>query len=78
MGVDIQEISSLFRISFNLFNIPFAITIGLYLLWQQLGPSSLTLVGMMLVISPLTTFIFKKINQIQTKHMELKDERMKQ
>ena len=78
VGVDIPEISSFFRTSFDLFNIPFATCIGLYLLWQYLGPASLTMIAVVLVVGPVTTFIFKKIDHIQTKHMEFKDKRMEQ
>ena len=78
MGVDIQEVSSICRRSFNIFAIPLSISIGVYLLWQYLGPSSLTLFAVTLAVSPLTTFVSKRMNKFQTIQMSLKDKRMEQ
>ncbi|CAG2179119.1 unnamed protein product, partial [Oppiella nova] len=45
---------------------------------SQLGPSSLTLLAVMLIVGPFTTFVMTRIDTLQTKQMQLKDKRMEQ
>ncbi|CAG2164134.1 unnamed protein product, partial [Oppiella nova] len=78
MGVDVTEICDFFRSMTALYAVPMNLMIGGYILWRQLGPSSLTLFVMMAIVGPLNTFIMRKINGLQTKQMELKDKRMEQ
>ncbi|CAG2171209.1 unnamed protein product, partial [Oppiella nova] len=78
MGVDIGEVCDLLHSMTTLYSIPTSLGIGVYILWQQLGPSSLTMFGVMLVVGPFTTYIMKRIDDFQTKQMELKDKRMEQ
>ncbi|CAG2174781.1 unnamed protein product, partial [Oppiella nova] len=78
MGVDVTEICDFFRSMTSLYAVPLSLMIGGYILWRQLGPSSLTLFVMMAIVGPLNTLIMRKINGLQTKQMELKDKRMEQ
>jgi ATP-binding cassette subfamily C (CFTR/MRP) protein 1 len=78
MGVDVVEICDFIRFMTDMLAIPLAIGIGEYILWQQLGPSSLTLLAVMLIVGPFTTFVMTRIDTLQTKQMQLKDKRMEQ
>ena len=78
LGVDIQQISTFAQDSYNLFSIPLSIGIGIYIMWQYLGPSSLTLLGVMLTVGPITMIVMKRMGSLQSRQMELKDKRMEQ
>ncbi|CAG2175059.1 unnamed protein product, partial [Oppiella nova] len=78
MSVDVGELCDFHRVATCSYTIPICFIIGEYILWSQLGPSSLMVFVVMAVVLPLTSFIYKRIEKIQTKQMELKDMRMKQ
>ncbi len=48
------------------------------MLWQNLGPTSLTLLAVMEILGSVTTFIMRRIDRSQTAQMKLKDKRMEQ
>ncbi|XP_054158120.1 ATP-binding cassette sub-family C member 2-like [Oppia nitens] len=78
MGVDVSEICMFFHQMSNLYGFPLCIGIGLYILWLQLGSASLSLVAVMLIAGPFTTYAMRRIDKLQTKQMEFKDKRMHQ
>ncbi|CAG2171984.1 unnamed protein product, partial [Oppiella nova] len=78
MSVDVGELCDFHRAATCSYTIPLCFIIGEYILWSQLGPSSLMVFVVMAAVFPLTSFIYKRIEKIQTKQMELKDMRMKQ
>ena len=78
MGVDTQIVSDFCQKSFHLFAVPISLCIGLYLLWQYLGPISLLMLLVMMGVVPLSLFIMKRANSIQKLQMKFKDKRMEQ
>jgi ATP-binding cassette, subfamily C (CFTR/MRP), member 1 len=78
MGLDIDEICNFMQIMNSSITVPLNLTIGIYILWQIIGPSSLTLIAVMLVLGPLTTIIMRRTNTLQSQQMKLKDKRMEQ
>jgi ABC-type multidrug transport system fused ATPase/permease subunit len=78
MGVDTDEICGFVQIINSFYTVPISLTIGIFMLWQNLGPSSLTLLAVMVILGPVTTFIMRKMDRSQTAQMKLKDKRMEQ
>ncbi|XP_054157394.1 ATP-binding cassette sub-family C member 2-like [Oppia nitens] len=78
MGVDVSEICSFLNIMTNLYAIPISFSIGIFLLWQQLGPSSMTIIVVMLFVCPFTTYAMRRYSCLQKEQMSLKDKRMAQ
>jgi hypothetical protein len=76
MGVDIDEICGFVQIINYFYTVPLSLAIGIFILWQNLSPSSLTILGVMLISGPITTFIMRKIDRSQTAQMKLIDKRI--
>ena len=56
---------------------PLTVALAIYFLWQQLGPSVLAGLGLMLLLVPLNGFIAQKTRKLQISQMAFKDSRMK-
>ncbi|XP_024216145.1 multidrug resistance-associated protein 1 [Halyomorpha halys] len=77
MSVDSQSLMhSLIFINYLFFG-PIEIGLALFFLWQQLGPSVLASLAVMLVMIPVNSFIAKKSKVQQQEQMKIKDERVK-
>ena len=59
-----------------IWSLPFQLIVTIVLLYQQLGVSSLTGVGITILVIPLNKFIADKIGSMSTKMMEAKDNRV--
>jgi ABC-type multidrug transport system fused ATPase/permease subunit len=59
-----------------LFIVPVSLSIGFYFLWQYLGISSLGVVAVIVIITPITVFVGRKLDKLQKNQMTLKDKRM--
>ena len=77
MSVDIADIVACIWQSKFLWSSPFSIGIGMYLLWQELGISTLAAIGTMFIliipVNIITGRLSKKYNKQQLK---IKDERI--
>jgi ABC-type nitrate/sulfonate/bicarbonate transport system permease component len=78
MGIDTDQICAFVQIINSLYTVPTYLMIGIFMLWQNLGPSSLTLLAVMEILGPVTTFMMRKMDRSQTAQMKLKDKRMEQ
>jgi ATP-binding cassette subfamily C (CFTR/MRP) protein 1 len=77
MAVDAQKFQELFTYVHMVWSGPIQIGLSLYFLWQELGPSILTGIVVMIVLIPINAFVGKKIGTIMRSLMKTKDQRMK-
>ncbi|XP_018568582.1 multidrug resistance-associated protein 1-like [Anoplophora glabripennis] len=77
MAVDAQRFVELTTFLNLLWSAPFQIILSLYFLWNELGPSVLAGLAVMIILIPLNGFIANKIKTMQIKQMKYKDERVK-
>ena len=77
MSIDTDEIHSFLTVINQLYITPIQTLIATYFLWQQLGPSSLALIGVMAIVAPVTSLIMNKTTKMWNQQMKLKDKRMK-
>lgn len=78
MAVDVEEVSQFILLSTQFWSVPFRIVTILVLLWQYLGPSCLTTLLVMLVITLTTTYVARICDRFQEKLMAFKDARIRQ
>ncbi|KRF85621.1 multidrug resistance-associated protein 1 isoform X6 [Drosophila virilis] len=77
MAVDAQRFMDLTTYLNMLWSAPLQIALALYFLWQQLGPSVLAGLAVMIIMIPLNGFIASRIKTYQIRQMKYKDERVK-
>ncbi|XP_070617590.1 multidrug resistance-associated protein 1-like [Erythrolamprus reginae] len=77
MSVDAQRFMDLATYINMVWSAPFQVMLALYLLWQNLGPSVLAGVAVMLLLVPVNAVIAMKTKTYQVAHMKSKDSRLK-
>lgn len=77
MSVDAQRFMDLTTFLNMLWSAPLQIMLALYFLWQNLGPSVLAGVAVMILLIPFNAFIAMKTRAFQVEQMRYKDERIK-
>ncbi|XP_032086464.1 multidrug resistance-associated protein 1-like isoform X2 [Thamnophis elegans] len=77
MSVDAQRFMDLATYINMVWSAPFQVMLALYLLWQNLGPSVLAGVAVMLLLVPVNAVIAMKTKAYQVAHMKSKDSRIK-
>lgn len=77
MAVDAQRFMDLTTYLNMLWSAPLQIGLCLYFLWQQLGPSVLAGLAVMIIMIPLNGFIASRIKTYQIRQMKYKDQRVK-
>ncbi|KAM8837861.1 ATP-binding cassette sub-family C member 3 isoform 2-T2 [Spinachia spinachia] len=77
MSVDAQRFMDLTTFLNMLWSAPFQIMLALYFLWQNLGPSVLAGVAVMVMLIPLNAVIAMKTRAYQVEQMQHKDSRIK-
>lgn len=56
---------------------PLQILLAVYFLWQEIGPSILAGLSVMILLIPINFFIVRRTKRLQIKQMKDKDERLK-
>ncbi|KAG7491793.1 hypothetical protein MATL_G00007720 [Megalops atlanticus] len=77
MSVDAQRFMDLTTFLNMLWSAPLQIILALYFLWQNLGPSVLAGVAVMILLIPLNAVIAMKTRTYQVEQMQYKDARIK-
>ncbi|KAK5851307.1 hypothetical protein PBY51_002110 [Eleginops maclovinus] len=77
MSVDAQRFMDLTTFLNMLWSAPIQIMLALYFLWQNLGPSVLAGVAVMVMLIPLNAVIAMKTRAYQVEQMQYKDARIK-
>nr|XP_022323792.1 multidrug resistance-associated protein 1-like isoform X1 [Crassostrea virginica]XP_022323793.1 multidrug resistance-associated protein 1-like isoform X1 [Crassostrea virginica]XP_022323794.1 multidrug resistance-associated protein 1-like isoform X1 [Crassostrea virginica] len=77
MSVDCQRMQDLSGYLWMIWSAPVQITLAMYLLWVQLGPSVLAGLGLMLLLIPFNAVISMKQRKLQVDLMKFKDKRLK-
>ncbi|XP_036386238.1 canalicular multispecific organic anion transporter 2 isoform X2 [Megalops cyprinoides] len=77
MSVDAQRFMDLTTFLNMLWSAPLQIILALYFLWQNLGPSVLAGVAVMILLIPLNAVIAMKTRTYQVEQMRYKDARIK-
>ncbi|XP_017271649.1 canalicular multispecific organic anion transporter 2 isoform X1 [Kryptolebias marmoratus] len=77
MSVDAQRFMDLTTFLNMLWSAPLQIMLALYFLWQNLGPSVLAGVAVMIMLIPFNAFIAMKTRAYQVEQMQYKDQRIK-
>nr|CAH7713756.1 unnamed protein product [Callosobruchus chinensis] len=77
MSVDTQRFAMMTIFINLLWSAPLQICLSLYFLWQELGPSVLSGLALMVLLIPLNGYIANKVKTMQMKQMKSKDERVK-
>lgn len=77
MAVDAQKFIELIGFLNMIWSAPFQIILSLYFLWNELGPSVLAGLAVMIILIPVNGFIANKVKTLQIKQMKNKDERVK-
>lgn len=77
MAVDAQRFMELTTYLNMIWSAPLQIGLALYFLWQQLGPSVLAGLAVMIILIPVNGVIASRIKTYQIRQMKYKDERVK-
>uniref|UniRef100_A0A673IGF2 ATP-binding cassette, sub-family C (CFTR/MRP), member 3 n=1 Tax=Sinocyclocheilus rhinocerous TaxID=307959 RepID=A0A673IGF2_9TELE len=77
MSVDAQRFMDLTTFLNMLWSAPLQIILALFFLWQNLGPSVLAGVALMVLLIPFNAFIAMKTRTYQVEQMKHKDDRIK-
>ncbi|CAG9853670.1 unnamed protein product [Phyllotreta striolata] len=77
MAVDAQKFMDLISYLNMIWSAPLQICLSLYFLWNELGPSVLAGLAVMIILIPVNGFIANKAKTLQVKQMKNKDERVK-
>ncbi|XP_076266255.1 multidrug resistance-associated protein 1-like isoform X2 [Rhynchophorus ferrugineus] len=77
MAVDAQKFMDLTAYLNMIWSAPLQICLSMYFLWQELGPSVLAGLAVMIILIPVNGFIANKSKVLQIKQMKNKDERVK-
>ncbi|XP_069801998.1 multidrug resistance-associated protein 1-like [Dendropsophus ebraccatus] len=77
MSSDAQQLMDL-TVNLNLlWSAPFQIFMAIVFLWQELGPSVLAGVAVLVLVIPLNAYIAAKVKQLKKSHLKSKDQRIK-
>ncbi|XP_050310916.1 multidrug resistance-associated protein 1 isoform X2 [Anthonomus grandis grandis] len=77
MAVDAQKFMDITAYINMIWSAPLQICLAMYFLWQELGPSVLAGLAVMIILIPINGFIANKSKTLQIKQMKNKDERVK-
>ncbi|XP_067624098.1 multidrug resistance-associated protein 1 isoform X4 [Eurosta solidaginis] len=77
MAVDAQRFMDLTTYLNMIWSAPLQITLAMYFLWLQLGPSVLAGLAVMIILIPINGVIANRIKVYQIRQMKYKDERVK-
>lgn len=77
MSVDAQRFMDLITYINMIWSAPLQVILALYFLWQNLGPSVLAGVAVMVLMVPLNAVIAMKTKTYQVAQMKSKDNRIK-
>lgn len=77
MSVDAQRFGDVGNTINILWSAPLQIGLSTYFLWQELGPSVLAGLSVMLLLFPVNAIIANKSKKLHMKNMKNKDERVK-
>ncbi|CAH1105174.1 unnamed protein product [Psylliodes chrysocephalus] len=77
MAVDAQKFMDLVGYLNLIWSAPLQICLSLYFLWQELGPSVLAGLTLLIILIPINGFIANRVKTLQVKQMKNKDERVK-
>ncbi|KAL6103555.1 abcc1 [Pungitius sinensis] len=77
MSVDAQRFMDLITYINMIWSAPLQVVLALYFLWQNLGPSVLAGVAVMVLMVPINAFIAMKTKTYQVAQMKSKDSRIK-
>ncbi|XP_030721180.2 ATP-binding cassette sub-family C member 2 [Globicephala melas] len=77
MSVDAQKLMDVTNFIHLLWSNVLQISLSIYFLWAELGPSVLAGVGVMVLLIPINGVIATKSRAIQVKNMKYKDNRLK-
>ncbi|XP_066475389.1 multidrug resistance-associated protein 1-like [Tiliqua scincoides] len=77
MSADAQQLMEM-AINLNLlWSAPFQILLTIIFLWQELGPSVLAGVAMLLLVVPINAFVAAKVKQLKKSQMKCSDQQIK-
>ena len=77
MSVDAQRFVDLLAFINLVWSAPLQIVLAMFFLWQELGPSVLAGLAVMILMLPLNAFLATFQRRLQIKQMKQKDERVK-
>lgn len=77
MAVDAQRFMDLVTTINTIWSAPLQIILAFYFLWNEMGPSILTGLALMIIIIPINGYIAHHTKNFQTKQMKAKDHRVK-
>uniref|UniRef100_UPI00398F0E09 ATP-binding cassette sub-family C member 2 n=1 Tax=Pristiophorus japonicus TaxID=55135 RepID=UPI00398F0E09 len=77
MAVDAQRFNDVTNFIHLMWSAPLQIVIGITFLWQELGPSVLAGMGVMVLLIPINAVLASKSKTLQVLNMKHKDQRMK-
>lgn len=77
MSIDAQRLQDVTPFLHGLWYGFYQIIVAIYLLWQQLGPSCLAGIAVIILSMPVTGFISKLMRTLQKRLMAVKDDRIK-
>uniref|UniRef100_A0A4W3HY97 Multidrug resistance-associated protein 1 n=1 Tax=Callorhinchus milii TaxID=7868 RepID=A0A4W3HY97_CALMI len=77
MSVDAQRLMDLITYINMMWSAPLQVTLAMYFLWQNLGPSVLAGVAVMILLVPINSMIAMKTKDLQVTQMKEKDNRIK-
>ncbi|XP_054838696.1 ATP-binding cassette sub-family C member 2 isoform X1 [Eublepharis macularius] len=77
MSADAQRFMDFTNFVHQLWSSPLQIALSIVFLWEELGPSMLAGIGVMVLLLPINAVLVTKARAIQMKNMTNKDERMK-
>lgn len=77
MSMDAQRFGDVGNTINILWSAPLQIGLSIYFLWQEIGPSSLAGLAMLIILFPVNGMIANKTKKLHMKNMKNKDERVK-
>ncbi|XP_053313014.1 ATP-binding cassette sub-family C member 2-like [Spea bombifrons] len=77
MSSDAQQLMDLIVNINLLWSAPFQILLAIVFLWQELGPSVLAGVAVLVLVIPINAFVASKVKQLKKSHLKSKDQRIK-
>lgn len=77
MSADAQRFMDVTNFIHLIWSSPLQIAVSIYFLWQELGPSVLAGLGVMILLVPINAFLATKSRKMQAENMKYKDKRMK-
>ncbi|KAL2082928.1 hypothetical protein ACEWY4_020701 [Coilia grayii] len=77
MSADAQRFNDITNFIHLLWSCPLQIILSIFFLWQELGPSVLAGLGVMILMAPINVLLATKSRNFQAENMKLKDKRMK-